>query len=295
MSMEAWPNFLIVGAPKAGTTSLYFYLRSNPQIFLSPVKEPRFFNSPSCWHVYRKKISDKNEYLKLFKKVKKEKAVGEASTSYLEDPESPFLIKKSIPMARIIIILRDPVERAFSHHTMDIRGNKTYVPLDKVIRMDEASFKKHPEVREVLTAGFYSESIKRYLDIFGKEKVKIIIFEEFIEETKDKVEEICRFLGVDPTLSDFTPEIWHAHFEERIPYSHYFWKNKIVFKIARSLLAESTRMYFRDKFLTKKANKPKMKLEDKNFLEDLYRSDALKTQEIIGSSLPWPFITQIQS
>jgi len=117
--MEVWPNFFIVGAPRAGTTSLYFYLKQVPEVYLSPVKEPNYFSVKIIPDDhYLLPIRNKKNYLKLFEKVKDEKAIGEASPSYLEDPETPYLISQDVSDARIIAILRDPVERAFSHYLM---------------------------------------------------------------------------------------------------------------------------------------------------------------------------------
>ena len=109
-----WPNFFIVGAAKAGTTSLYQYLKQIPGIYMSPVKEPHYFSRrviPDDHH-YRP-IRDKEKYLSLFKKVNNEKVVGEASPTYLRDPEAPRLIHQVSPNARILISLRDPIERPF--------------------------------------------------------------------------------------------------------------------------------------------------------------------------------------
>ena len=113
--MEKWPNFFVVGTPRAGTTSLYSYLNATPGIYMSSIKEPRFF------HKIRPETNlpimhDKKKYLGLFRNVKDEKSIGEASPTYLQDPESPLLIHKVIPNAKIIIILRDPIERAFSYY-----------------------------------------------------------------------------------------------------------------------------------------------------------------------------------
>jgi len=115
--VSEWSNFFIVGAPKAGTTSLYQHLKNIPQIFMSPVKEPNFFsitNIPEDH--YLKPIMNSEKYLSRFNGVLNEKIFGEATTLYLSDPKTPNLILKKSPNAKILISLRDPVERLFSNH-----------------------------------------------------------------------------------------------------------------------------------------------------------------------------------
>ena len=104
------PNFFIVGAPRAGTTSLYNYLNEISEVFMSPVKEPGFF-IPNDFRNFSEKT-----YLELFENVKDEIAIGEATAGYLGNEKTPFLIKEKVPNAKIIITLRDPVNRIFSHY-----------------------------------------------------------------------------------------------------------------------------------------------------------------------------------
>ena len=115
--MENWPTFLIGGAPRSGTYSIYEYLNLMNTVFMCPTKEPNYF-APSIndAKMLSNPIRDKNEYLKLFKNVKNEKEIGETSPTYLWDPKSPEFIHKTIPNAKIIFILRNPIERSFSHY-----------------------------------------------------------------------------------------------------------------------------------------------------------------------------------
>jgi len=131
-----YPNFYIVGAAKAGTSSLYSYLKDIPGIFMSPIKEPNYFSRQILPDNHRlKPIRDENKYLNLFKGAKNETILGEASPSYLVDPGAAELIHYYSPHAFILISLRDPVERLFSHYLM-MRRNRIlkasfYVVLDE--------------------------------------------------------------------------------------------------------------------------------------------------------------------
>src|SRR5262245_44057756 len=117
------PNFFIVGAPKAGTTSLYEYLRRHPQVYMSPVKEPNYFSYADtvAQNLYHKEkgIEQWDEYVKLFEASNGAHAIGEASVSYLFYPEVPRRLNEKFPDARIIIVLRNPVDRAYSHYYME--------------------------------------------------------------------------------------------------------------------------------------------------------------------------------
>jgi len=134
--MEHWPNFFIVGAPRAGTSSLWEYLKAHDEIFMSTLKEPNFFHNVLLKNKPQYSISNKKKYLNLFKDVKNEKAIGEASTTYLHDPDSAQLIHAVVPKARIIIILRNPIDRAFSHYSFHVKLGIQQIPFDKVIRKD---------------------------------------------------------------------------------------------------------------------------------------------------------------
>ena len=119
------PSFFIVGAPKAGTTSLYHYLEEHPEVYMSPIKETNFFSSKQMQeqelYYDATPIQSKNQYLELFKDVSQEKQVGEASVSYLYYTGVAKKILEFNPKAKIVIMLRNPVERAFSHYLMDKR------------------------------------------------------------------------------------------------------------------------------------------------------------------------------
>ena len=115
---EIWPNFFIVGAQKAATSSLYQYLKEIPGVYMSPIKEPFYFAPHTVQDDASDLIRDKKEYLRLFEKARGYIAVGEATPIYLWDPDSPKLIHQTVPHARIIMILRDPIERAYSNYLM---------------------------------------------------------------------------------------------------------------------------------------------------------------------------------
>jgi hypothetical protein len=166
--VNKWPNFFIVGAPKAGTTSLHAQLQSVPGIFMSRIKEPNYFSRtliPDDHQV--RPIRDSQKYLQLFDGVTSEAVVGEASPTYLADPDAPRLIHDVSPEARILISLRDPVERAFSHYLM-MRNNGTarLSFLREIQRGLQHAANSHlvllrPEI------GLYHDQVARFVATFG--------------------------------------------------------------------------------------------------------------------------------
>jgi len=291
MRNEKWPNLFIVGAPKAGTTSLHEYLKKIPGIYMSPIKEPHYFDSykiPINHRVHP--IRDKKKYLSLFNKVRDEKIVGESSPLYLSDPKAPKLIHQVSPDAQIIISLRNPVQRAFSEYLMYISWGRLTTTLHDQLQIQMRGKPDANQIHLMLEAGLYADDVKRYLDIFGRKNVKILIFENFIKEIKKTIEDILLFLGIDHSLKDFN---------ERQAYMEYsVSRGPITQKIRTSTLAEflavkfmtrSTRRFVRDNFILKKnQQKPKMDDEDRNMLVNFYWDDVKNLEEILGLKLPWP-------
>ena len=283
MSKEIWPNFFIVGAPRSGTTSLYIYLRGVPGIYMSPVKEPNYF-APDLYTRYRGKpilafgkyFCNRAKYLELFENVKDEVAVGEASASYLSDYETPGRIKEAVPSARIIMILRDPVERAYSHYLMKVDAGWQRVPFEEAARTD---FYLEPSL--------YAKQVQRYLDAFGSDHVKILIFEEFVQYPRKAVSEVLNFLGVSAEPPAIVGEAYNAFTISRWPFGGRFLRSRPV-RIARRLLIPARiRLTMRQRVLCRKASKPVMPEKARRFLEDAFRSDVLRLEQILGRSLPW--------
>ncbi len=288
MLLEKWPNFFIVGAPKAGTTSLYEYLKQIPGVYMSPVKEPNFFSQVPQGGF---KIKDKKSYLNLFKGVKNEKAIGEASTTYLGTPATAKLLYESIPHAKIIIILRDPVEQFFSGHLM-LEG-QGFQKLSFHERIQNEIKKRNKKNQNKQPNG-YSEQVMRYFETFGRNQVKVIIFEEFIENKRGTVEEVLRFLGVESSINNFEDKKHNPHEELQIPrdkISQHLLTSGLAGKIAKKipLIPLSSSISFGEKILKKKQNKakPSMSKDDREILVKFFEDDVTKLQIILGHKLPW--------
>jgi hypothetical protein len=190
------PNFLIVGAQKAGTTSLFDILNQHSQIFIPPEKELHFFD-------YETEVNKGLEYYAShFREAAIAKAIGEASPSYLFYPEvAPRIHNLLGNEMRIIILLRNPAERAFSHYKMMYAEGHEKRSLKEAIssnRKSLASSLNFDRITSYLDRSLYSFQLKNYFDHFPKENIKVILFEaDFVENRKATISGLQQFLGVD--------------------------------------------------------------------------------------------------
>ena len=205
------PNFIVIGAAKSGTTALYQNLRQHPQVYMSPVKEPRFFafekedlefRGPGDAQLHRSTIVNLGDYEALFRDATSERAVGEASPVYLCSPRSAAKMQALIPDAKLIAILRHPVERAYSHYLHLIRdGVEPLTEFSQALAAEDARIRDNWEYRwRYRELGLYSSQIKRFLEHFDREQIRIYLYEEFDGEPQRVLQDIYRFLGVDDSV-----------------------------------------------------------------------------------------------
>ncbi|MGH9360273.1 MAG: sulfotransferase domain-containing protein [Thermoanaerobaculia bacterium] len=204
------PDFFIAGAARCGTTSMYLYLKQHPEIYVSVLKEPHFFARDLTRPPQG--IRDERVYLDLFAAAGDEKRLGEASVWYLSSRTAPRDIAAFSPHARILIMLRDPVEMLHSLWSLYLRtGNEELQ--DFAAAVDAAAERRagrrlpattyFPEGLQYLEVGRYSEKVARWLDTFSRGRVKVILFEDFRRNTPAVYRDTLEFLEVDPA---FQPE-----------------------------------------------------------------------------------------
>jgi hypothetical protein len=197
------PNLFLVGAPKCGTTSLHDYLRQHPQIFMPSRKEYFFFGSDLAMSHLRL-----DEYLSFFQDARDDQSVlGESSTWYLYSRAAAQEIKTFSPNARIIAMIRNPAAMLPSLHSQFVFAGHEDIPdFESAYRAesDRRNGKRLPLglsiPRELLyysTAPRYAEQLARYFQIFGRENVLVIVFDDFVNDTDGVYKNTLRFLGVD--------------------------------------------------------------------------------------------------
>jgi hypothetical protein len=207
------PNFFLAGAPKAGTTSLARYLAQHPEIFMSPVKEPSYFasevrseNFAAIEHrTAAGLVADWKSYLALFRGAKLARAIGEASVCYLWSPTAPGNIAEAIPQARILLVLRDPADRAFSQYFQGVARRRIHWTFREHI---DAGLADHDGLFRLtypfLEFGDYAPQIRRYLHHFPAEQIHIRLYDDFQNDSQPFMREIFEFLGVN---AGFTPDL----------------------------------------------------------------------------------------
>lgn len=228
------PNLFIVGEPRSGTTSLYYYLKQHPEIYMCPVKEPHYFAQDLHMEhdmLHKDKriafpIRNEKEYIKLFKPTKNHKVIGEASTTYLWSKVAAREIYKFNPSAKIIAMFREPVSYLYSlykfHYALNIEDIPDFIDALNA-ESDRRNMRRIPKNSPTLTDLFYTyhvkytEHLKRYTEIFPKEQIKVIIFDDFKNNTEKVYKDILVFLDVDPNFKpDF--KVYNPSFEIRFEF-----------------------------------------------------------------------------
>ena len=293
------PNFLIIGAAKAGTSSLYHYLIQHPQVYMSPIKEPRFFApelyTEHCKDPYRDPANKHrtspmsiDEYCDLFKEVSNELALGEASTEYLYIPKTPERIKQHIPNVKLIAMLRNPVERAFSSFCYQLRDGCEKLTFEEALREEEKRIleKKWWPGWHYQKAGFYYAQVKRYFDTFERNQIKIYLYEDFEADSISIVQDIFQFLNVDDT---FIPSLTRVNVSgtPKSKTLHYLLtRDNSIKAIFKPLFPKQLRGRIAQGIQKQNlGNKPTISPEFRQELIQSYRKDILKLQNLIGQDL----------
>lgn len=294
------PDFLIIGAAKAGTTSLYRYLLNHPNINLSKKqKEGRFFSSmpnnfkgPGDEGVNKSIPKTIYQYLNLFDNNNKLK--GDISPDYLyyhKTTISNVLFEKGKNI-KIIILLRNPVERAFSQYMHFRRENREELAFEEAIKNENKRKIENWEwAWRYIEVGLYYQQVKAYLENFSH--VKIFLFEDLKDDTQKVVDETCSFLGV-PTIKINSDKIYNKSGIPKKNWQTNFYNNIVrsdntIKKVLKNFLPENAKKMIggklREKLFENNLEKPQMKPETRKMLIDYYKEDILKLQELINRDL----------
>ncbi len=281
------PNFLGVGAPKAGTTTLFVLLKDHPDVFIPEEKEADFFSRDRR---FAKGLSWYEK--KYFSGWKGERAVGEISPVYMDVEAVPERIYRSLgPQVKLLFMLRNPVDRAYSHYWKSVRGLCETESFERALELEEERVKKlgfygfrnFGYVRR----GFYDIYIKRYLKFFKMENMHIMLLEDFIRDPEKFLEELYGFLGVD---TSFRP----SNLNVRANYSTmprvWFIRKIMMHKKLRKVIfpIKSLRRWVKKKeseWNSRKFTPPPMSPETRKKLVEIFRPHIRELESIIGRDL----------
>ena len=276
-------GIFIVGTPKSGTTSLHYYMNEHPEILMSSLKEPDFFTDKEIvdqgLYYGTSRINTLQKYHNLFSDKNDEKIFGESSVSYLFYPEVPKRIKKYNTEAKIIIMLRNPVDRAFSHYLMDFRLGLISDRFEDVFNKKEGL-----KFQQYFLLGNYYSQVKRYFDEFSKENVHIIWYSDFKKDAEKEIQKVFKFISVN---SYYKVNFETVHNSFSMP------KSKIIRKIYSivllrkllSFLFPSTIVKFIKATLFKKENKPRITIENRKIFTEYYLDEICKLEALLSINL----------
>lgn len=291
------PNFLIVGAAKSGTTSLYHYLKNHPEIFLSKRKEGIFFsglkgfNGIGSREYNERIIKNIKDYQELFQDVSNEKVIGDASPDYL------FYYKESIDRiikhlgndVKIIIILRNPIHRAFSNYTfytkLNLEKKSFRDALDQEDKRAKLNYRWAFRYKE---GGLYFKQVKAYKDAF--KNIIILNFDDLQANPQNVIKKLFKFLNVNADYDVDTTKKYNASGIPSNRFLHYFLTKKFIIKtILYKILKPFVLIFFTKndikiflkKIVAKNLNRKVPSKKDRKYLQNFYKKDILKLQEIV--------------
>ena len=280
---NALPTFIIIGGGKCGTTSLFYLLNQHPDICL-PHKETNFFRYDQGELRPNGKINSLEEYQQLFsKKVKHEKATGEASPSYIDNEKAPYRIKELIPNVKLIAILRNPIDRCYSNYTFDIKNRL----IDEKKTTFSQAFTENPDFIE---RGMYGKYLDVYYKLFSPEQIKIVLFDDFITKQRKVLQDIFHFLEVDDT---FVYKSMAKKNASGFPKNKYVTKfiltpsrfKSVITSIFKPFIPKEVRVNLWTILYNSSLKKAKISFEDRQKLIEIYREDILKLQTLINRDL----------
>ncbi len=292
-SRTALPNFFILGAAKAGTTALAAYLAQHPQIFMSPTKEPHFFTlvdeNPTFVNAgdAKRAVTRWDDYIELFQGRRNETAIGEASTTYLHSAKAANGLHARFPDARLIAVLRQPIERAYSAFVMYRRDNReVHDDLLQAIEHEQEAKHYHGESGVYLARSYYFEPLKQYIELFGRENIQVHLYEDFRRQPQQMLDKLCSHIGVDTFRPDMSTSHNVGGLHKSGTVKQLLTRPNPLRFLARTLLPESVRIKGRERIKRLSLrNAPPLDAEIWTHLLDKYREDILRLQDLIDRDL----------
>lgn len=281
-------NFFIVGAAKSGTTSIHSYLKEHPEIYMLEPKEINYYvkeEVESQGLFFQGYVAQtKEEYEKIRSKGDDYKAVGEASVSYLFYEKAPHRIKRDYPNAKILIFLRNPADRAYSHYLMDHRIGHVSTPFKYIVNQTEHSAFGSLYYQQYIKLGFYHDQVKRYVDVFGEKNVCIMLDEDLKQDLQGALVKIFLFLQVSAADVNPTPTHQNIFFVPKTRSTKFLYKIYWLRKALKIFLPDSVIEKLKSSKLSDK-NKPLLDDKTRKTLIQMYYNDVSRLEQLIDREL----------
>lgn len=275
------PNFLVCGAQKAATTSLYAYLRQHPQIYLPETKELNYFNlnwdKSLAW------------YEDLFASWSGQPAVGEVSPLYIWEEQVPERIAQTLDSPRLIFLLRNPIDRAYSNYWFNVSraAQNPAVGFSQAIRNKEGEYR-------YLSKGLYGQQLTRYAALFPRERLLVLYTEDLKSNPHTTLKRVFEFLDVVPNVEVSVANRHNATRMPRNPVVATVWARWLdqrdrIRRLIPERLANLSRRARKDLhgMLFREASPPPMSQADRDYLRKWFSSDVAELGRLLDQVPPW--------
>ena len=285
------PDFFVIGAYRSGTTSLYRYLRQHPDVFLPLEKEPNFYavdGNPDASPVLRSRaLTTRADYDRYYADAAEHEQRGDISPEYLRNPAAPPRIHRDHPDAKLVAMLRNPVERAWSDFLLHRRdGNEPFDTLTEALAdQEQRQSSGDHRAGHYIDSGMYHGQLQRYLELFEREQILVVLHDDFREDRHALMRSIFTHIGVD---ADFVTTDEAAINASGVPTNKlvaFALKSRAKLRpfVSRSVL-EKVRPYW-DRLLSRNLAKPALSDADRQLLVDIYRDDVAALGELLDRDL----------
>ncbi len=296
------PNFLVIGTAKSGTDALCKYLGQHPDIYMCPNREPNFFvaegqseipyhgpGDRAAFEAMDGWVSTLAQYEGLFAGVAGEKAIGEGTAWYIYFQDAAARIKRYIGDAKLIVVFRNPVDRAYSAYTMLLRdGRETIFDFSQALAAEsERRQQNWDPLYHYVDMGFYARQLRHYQSVFGADQLRPVVYDDFVARPVNVLQGIFQFLGVDDR---FVPDTSKRHNLSMVPRNraaHQVVMGRHPLKRAlKSVLPLGVRQRLKGTFLEHNLTRPApMAPEVRARLVEVFRADILELQGMIDHDL----------
>lgn len=291
----AMPNFLIIGAARSGTTSLYYYLAQHPQVFLCPVKEANYFalagqsldfRGGAASFLNGTSVTDRDRYEALFDGANGEPILGDVSPRYLSDANAAARIAAEAPDARLVAVLRNPVQRGYSAYLRRVRdGIEPASDFREAIRDEPRRLRERWATSGYVTNGFYARQLQPYSELFGKERMRIYRFEQLQTDPASLLRDLCQFLEITAT---FPVDYATSHNPSGIMPNRWVrlaWRKSHGLRgLVRPLLPQGVR-HWAFQQVNRNLIKPELPEDLERELIEVYREDIQQLEQMLGWNL----------
>jgi len=298
-STSRLPNLVVIGAPKSGTTSLFYYLQQHPDIFVPVRKELHYFTyqhlsentgGPGDRETLSSLCATRDEYGAHYLSVKAQKIVGEFSPSYLYYSDVSVRIQAELGNVKIIVMLRNPIEKAYSQYMHLVRDQRETLGFYDALMAEPGRMRDGwADIWRYAEGALHAQRLRKYLDVFGQDNVHVILFDSLTENPQETVKQVFSFLNVDPDVPCDTRRVYNRTGKARSRLISRFLNGPSAVKTAlKTIVPERIRITLRLALMDlNTGSKYLMDHRAREYLSEYYRNDVHDLESLLGRSLGW--------